>query len=319
MQLTRKEALDEFLRFVNEFGDDESRILAGDALNRSIESIWQQHHWRDFQSPDPMELTLVANQRSYPMPDYFGREGLGRVRNLTRGRVIDAIDSDQADEWYPTRGTTLEQPGSPRHYLPGGIVGVRRQPLVTGEACEIRSSTADDTTNIRVTIVGADENGDMRREQITPNGTTAVDAGTWSYIDEFGKSYRDGVEPTTAGTSSAGTLTLRTVAGVVLQQLFAVESAREHRIFTFLPKPNAADVIAIPVMRRPPRLRFDSDPFPADWWNAIFEDLLITWRVNTGEIALDSVVPMAARPSVLKLIGTDNANKPRPTIRPFGS
>jgi hypothetical protein len=67
-------------------------------------------------------------------------------------------------------------------------------------------------------------------------------------------------------------------------------------------------------MRRPPRLLFDADPMPADWWNAIFEDLTIQWRVNRGEFRDPSDAP---RPELLDLICADNANKPRPVRRPF--
>lgn len=316
MHVTRKEALDEFLGYVGEQGDPTARDVAERALNRAIETIWGKHPWRDFQSPSPLEFDLVANQRMYALPStIFGRLGLGKVRNLTRGHVLDPLDTNAAQSLYPNAGTSLETAASPAHYELGGIVGVQRQPAVAGEALEIVSDSADDTSSLRVTVVGADANGNARRRTFTPTGLTPVAVGTWAYIDEFGKSYREGVEPTSEGTSSAGTISLRTVAdATVLQELFPEESAREHRIFIVYPKPNAADRIAVPAMRRPPRLLYDGDPLPGDWWNAIFEELQIAWRVNRGELAIDSQVP---RPHLLDLISTDNSNKPRPVRRPF--
>lgn len=315
MQKTRKEALDEFLGWVGELGDDVARDVAERALTRAVDAIWLKHPWRDYQSPDPLQLTLVAGQRSYPLPDFYGRPGKGKVRNLTSGLELFPVNEDDADTMYPARGTTLEAASSPRHYLLGGIVGVQRQPLVTGQALEVLSTSADDSTNLRATIVGSDASGNMRRLQVTLNGTTPVAAGTFSYVDEFGKGYRESVDPTTEGTSSEGTISLRiTSSATVLQQLFPEESAREHRVVTLIPKPATAEVIAFPVMRRPPRLLYDADPMPGDWWNAIFEELTIQWRVNRGELAVDSMVP---RPALMDLVANDNANGPRRRVQPF--
>lgn len=316
MMKSRKEAIDEFLKFVGEYGDAVARSIAHHTLNRAIEVIWQKRMWRDFQSPSPLELTLVANQRNYALPDFFGRLGPGKVRNLTRGGVLLPLDTNQAQELFPTAGTTLEAAGISTRYEIGGTVGVQRQPDVAGEALEVLSSSAADIAVV-VAIEGADASGNERRVQVTLAGAASVAIGTWSYVDSIGKGYPAGTEPTNEFTSSEGTVTLRKVAtpSFVLQQLFPEESAREHRIITFYPKPSIADVIAIPVLRRPKRMLFDADPLPNDWWNAIFEEMQIQWRTNTGELAVDSVVP---RPHLLDLIAEDIANGPRPMIRPFG-
>jgi hypothetical protein len=315
MQKTKSEALNEFLAFVGEEEDDTARAIADKLLTRAVEAIWLKQPWLDFQSPVPAVFDLVANQSSYPLPDYYGRPGRGKVRNQTRGQELFPLDHASADALYPTHGTTLEVGGTPRHYLLGGIVGVQRQPAVAGEALEVLSSSAADITNVRVSLVGADANGYERRLQFTLTGATPVAVGTWSWIDEFGKGYAAGTTPTTDGTTSAGTITLRIVSTVTtLQTLFPEESAKEHRIVTFLPKPNAADVVSFPVMRRPPRLLFDADPLPADWWNAVLEEMVIQWRVNRGELPTDSVMP---RPHLLDLIQADNVNAPPIVRRPF--
>jgi hypothetical protein len=315
MLKTRREALDEFLGFVGEDGDTTARNVAERALVRAVEAIWQKHPWRDFQSPAPLELTLVVNQRSYAMPEFFGRLGQGQVRNLTRGTILTPLDTEDAQALFPSAGTSLEVAGTPCRYELGGIVGVRRQPDVDGEALEVVSSSDTDTT-VLVSIEGADANGNERRHQVTLTGTTPISVGTWSWVDSIGKSYPTGTDPTTEFTSSVGSVTLNiTSSDTVLQTLFPEESAREHRMITVYPKPSETDTIAVPVMRRPKRLLYDADPLPNDWWNAIFEEMLIQWRVNTGDLAVDSVVP---RPHLVDLVCNDNANRPRRTVRPFG-
>lgn len=317
MMKTRKEALDEFLGWVNELGDSVARDVAKGALTRALETVWKAHTWRDYQSPSPLELTLTVNQRSYTMPDFFGRIGRGTVRNLTTGQELWPLDTDEAQHRYPSAGTSLEVAGRPCHYELGGIVGVQRQPAVTGEALEIAFTSSSDT-DVRVALEGADEHGNERRVQVDGAGTIAVSVGTWSFVDNVGKSFREGVTPPTASTSSRGTMTLRKKSdpSFVLQTLFPEESAREHRIVTFYPKPSAADTIAVPVFRRPKRLLFDADTLPNDWWNAIFEEMQVQWFVNQGELTIDSQVP---RPHLTTLIETDNLNRPPMRVRPWGS
>lgn len=319
MQRTRREALDEFLAHVGELGDAASRNLAEASINRAIESIWMERTWRDFLSPAPLELTLTIDQRSYALPDYFGKVGPGMIRNISqRGYEIGERTLAELQELYPLSGTSAETNGQPMVMAIAGICGVHTQPSSSGDALEVVSDSAADTsTKVKVSIEGDDSNGRHRRREFTLNGTTAVALGTWRWIDSFGKSYIFGQTPTTEYTSSAGSITLRKVTGATeLQYLFPEESSREHRVVTFAPKPNAADVITIPCIRRPKRLLFDADPLPADWWPAVFERMEADWRSNTGEVGSAASVP---RPELAKLIGMENCNGPRPRVRPFGS
>jgi hypothetical protein len=319
MQRTRREALDEFLAHVGELGDAEARNLAEAAITRAVESIWMERTWRDFQSPASLELTLTVDQRSYALPDYFGKVGPGLVRNISqRGGEIEQVTPEQLQEFYPLSGTSLETNGRPCVMAIAGICGVHTQPSSSGDALEVVSdSAADIATKVKVSIEGDDSNGRHRRREFTLNGTTAVSAGTWRWIDTFGKSYIFGQTPTTEFTSSAGSVTLRTVSGATeLQYLFPEESSREHRVVTLAPKPNAADVLTIPCIRRPKRLLYDADPLPADWWPAVFEHMEANWRSNTGEAGSAAALP---RPELAKLIAMENCNGPRPRVRPFGS
>lgn len=319
MQRTRREAIDEFLGHVGELGDAEARNLADAAINRAIESIWMERTWRDFLSPAPLQLTMTVDQRSYALPDHFGKVGPGIIRNISqRGGEVEQVSMERLQEMYPLSGTSLETNGQPSVMAIAGICGVHTQPSSAGDALEVVSDSAADTSaKVKVSIEGDDENGRHRRREFTLNGLTPVSVGTWRWIDSFGKSYIFGQTPTTEYTSSAGSITLRKTSDQTeLQYLFPEESSREHRVVTFAPKPNAADVITIPCIRRPKRLLFDADPLPADWWPAVFERMEADWRSNTGEVGSAASVP---RPELAKLVGMENCNGPRPRVRPFGS
>ncbi len=313
MLISRREALDELLAHVGESGDPKARNKAERALNRAIERIWQKHAWRDYLLPAPYELTLVSGTRSYGLPDYFGRLGKGQVRNLTQGGVLAYIAPDALQDIVPEAGTSLEAPGTPRYYTLDGTTALAVQPSSAGEALEVLSSSASDT-NVVVTIAGQTANG-WERLSFTLDGTTPVAVGTWlPTIDEFGKSVIAGTDPTTELTSSVGTVTLRTVSGSTTRgTLLSQESARSLPQITFYPEPNVTDVIGIPVQRRPKRLLFDGDIVPQDWWPAIFEYLVLTWRSNTGE----GSEPGMGWPALVDLIHLENAKTPVSRTRPF--
>lgn len=318
MQRTRREAIDEFLGHVGEPGDPQARDLAEAALNRAIESIAMERTWRDYISPAPIELTLTANQPSYALIDLFFTVAPGKIRNLTRGgREIEQLSQEAALRRYPAFGTTMAAPGPPAALVIAGICGVHTQPSSAGEALEVLSDNAADTNNkVKVSIEGDDQDGRHRRREVSLTGPAPVAIGTWRWIDSFGKSYAFGQTPATEYTSSAGSVTLRKVSDETeLQHLFPEESAKEHRVVTFMPTPAAEDVISIPFVRRPKRLLHDSDVLPADWWPAIMERMEADWRSNTGEASSAAAL---SRPELVKLHARENTSAPRPTIRPFG-
>lgn len=316
MQKTRREAIDELLGFVGELGDSDARDVAERLLTLAVHTVWLSHPWRQFVSPTPYTFATVANQASYVLPSYFGRVSRvdGLIRNLTRGTVIWPLEVEQLQELYPSMGTSLEIAGDPRHYVLAGTQGVHTQPATSGEALEVLSSSAADVA-VRALVQGLNAAGVETRTQVTLNGTTPVAIGTWASVETFSKSYPATITPTTELTSSEGTVTLRKVTGAVeLMALLSDESSRELSLLTLYPKPSAIETFAAPFIRRPRPLIFDADPLPLDWWPAIREDVHIQWRVNTGELSIDSAVP---RPALSRLIENDNCNRPRPRIRPF--
>lgn len=316
MQHARGEALNEFLGHVGELDDPASLRLAQHALNRAMTVLWLKRDWRVFQSPAPFEMACVVGQRSYALPDYFGRiSKAGQIRNLSRGGCrLDPLPAGVLEREFPWAGTSREVAGPPRFYDLAGVVGVQAQPLPTGEALELVSDNTGDTT-VMVSLAGTDGTGTWRRAAYQLTGTTPVTAGTWTYLDEMGKGYPPATAPTT-GLTSAGNVTLRVVSGArVLQSLTPLESAREHQVITLVPKPAAPDVLALPLIRRVKKLAYDSDPLPADWWPALMEELTATWRDNTGEAGTAAAFP---RPMLADLISLENVSGPRQTIRPFG-
>jgi hypothetical protein len=308
MNRSRGEALDEFLLYVGEEGDEAARNVAERVLDTAIETIWLAHPWLDYQSPVPLELTLTIGQRSYALPPYVGRLlPLGRCRNQTQDVLLTQISLEQ----YQTLDTA--DTGAPEVFTLGGVSGVFSQPVAAGEAVEWLSTSSEDT-DVSVTIEGDDGAGQWMRYVAPLNGTAPVAAGVWTYVDGASKGMDT---PAQERTSSRGTVTLRTVTGGrVLVSLAADESSREHLLLSVYPTPTAADTLAIPIVRRPKRLRSVSDPLPTDWWPAILEEMLALWRVNTGEV---SDAAMLARPKLRALIEHDNALRARARVRPYGT
>jgi hypothetical protein len=314
---TRRELLDELLAFVNEPNDPDARNTAEGCLNRALTTLWLQLPWRVFRSPVPLQVTLTASQARYALPDYFGRVGPGRVRNLTRnGAWLRRLQDGELERCFPATGTTGETPGNPEAYELAGTCGVHTQPAVTGDALEALSDSAADV-DIVVAIDGDDANGRWTRNQVTLTGVNPVALGTWSFVDECAKAYQATSTPVTEGTSSRGAVTIRKTAGQTeIQKLFAQESAKDHPVFTVFPKPVSADVLAIPVIRKPKRTFRDADPLPDLWGPAIFEQMLIDWQVNTGELTVAAAMAVP-RPKFVDLAAYENQDKGRRHKQPF--
>lgn len=317
MHKSRREFLDDFVAFVGEGADTQARDLAERQLNRSLTALWLKHPWRQYRSPVPFQLTLTVNQSRYALPDYFGRFGPGEVRNLSRsGAIVHRLAAGEQDERHIVAGTSVEAAGIVQDCDLVGVCGVSTQPVSTGDALEVVSSDVLDI-DVVVAIAGDDASARWTRNQVTLNGTTPVQIGTWAFVDEFAKAYQASSTPATELTSSRGTVTLRkTAGGAVLQTLFAQESAKEHQVLVVFPKPSAADVLAIPILRRPKRLFHDADPIADLWEPALWEDMLIQWHVNGGELTL----PQAAstpRPALIDLVAFDNEQGGRSRTRPF--
>lgn len=316
LEQTRTEFLDEFLAFVGESADSDARDVAERALNRVLIDIWKKRTWQQFVLPTPFVLTTVAGQRHYGLPSYFGRVSNrdGRLRNLTRKADLWPIEREDLQVMYPELG--LESAAYPSYYVIQGTQGTAVQPLDTGELLEVLSDSTSDT-GIRVVVGGYGLDGEEQRVAATLTGTTPIALGTdpWTFIGTFAKAGpASGTQPTEFH-SSFGTVTLRVAGGgKTLGKLAPRESSRKQQILELFPKPIGGQRIAVPIYRLPPGLIYDADPLPWEWKEAIFEGVLIEWKINTGELQFDADIP---RPKLKDLIINDNLSRPRQRIRPF--
>lgn len=305
MQTTRRELLDDFLHYVNAYGDPTMRNQAETLLNRVIEGIWLKRGWRQFLDPTVYEVSTVANTRQYALPSYFGRvSGTNRtLRNLTDGARLIPKDRSDLEEMDPTVGTSLEIAGSPRAYAISGTMPVQVQPAATGEALEAISTSVNDTT-VKVYLDGLDANGIETQSEVTLTGANPVALGTWGPLTAFGKAYPEAITATTELTTSEGSVTLRKVSdGTVLQKLAPWQSARMHQTLVLYPIPDQVYVIGVPILRAPLQTIRDADPLPAMWGNAIFEKMVLAWRVSDQNVSADG---NDVWPALLDLMTYDN-------------
>jgi hypothetical protein len=318
MQTTRRKLLDDFLAFVGETGDATAYDLAVSVANRALEKIYLYRTWRQFVLPRTYSFSTIAGTASYALPPYFGRvSGAdGKIRNLTTGTEILPADLERLQQLRPEIGTSLEGAGVPDCYALGGVTGVAVQPPVGDQAVSVVSSDALDV-QVRVEVTGLDAAGNWQRIQVALNGLVAQLVGTFSFIETFTKAYPYGVMPATPGTSSAGTVTLRTqVGGVTLGTLLADESAREYALLTLSPKPSGVWMIGVPIYMKPTALTKDTDVLADHWELAVLEEMLIQWRINTGEMTVDTA-SNAPRPALLDLVAWENLSRVPSRTRPF--
>lgn len=317
MQSSRREFLDDFLDFVGEPNDANSRNTAERLLNRALHTVWMKHPWRQFVMPAPVQLTTVANSRSYVLPPHFGRVLGGRIRNISRSYDLSGVDAGALQTSHPEAGTSLEVAGSPELFTVSGTCGVSVL-LAAPETLTVVSDSAADGITGRVTVEGYDVANRWRRQQVTLNGLTPVALPVNVVPWTFGKAIVAGTASATELTSSVGTVTLTGGTSGVLQTLFSYESAVEYQVLTLYPMPSlAGETIAVPFLRAIVRSLFDADPIPNHWQDAVFEEMTIQWRVNTGELSVDTL--NVARPKFLDLLAFEQANRfgTRPSTRPF--
>lgn len=309
MQSSRREAIDELLDFVGHAGDTDARNTAELILNRCLQRLWMKRAWRQFQNPNPYQLTAVASTRAYALPAHFGRTSGndGLIRNLTTGAWLRPVAKEILDEQNPGAGTVFDVIGQPEQYCISGTQPVFTQPSATGDPLEVLSDSAADTT-IRVEVSGINSNGEWDRRQVTLTGAAPVPIGTWkNQLDGFSKAYPEGTAPTTELTSSEGTVSLRKVAGAtVIGRLLPQESAREYQSLIFDPTPDAVYTFAIPFIRGIQRLYKDADPIPANWGPALFEEMEIEWQVEAGDLSRAAAMQLQ-RPCFIDLVCFENA------------
>jgi hypothetical protein len=318
---TRREFLNDFLAYVGETGDPDAEHIAERVLNRALLSIWQARTWQQFVLPTPHVITTVAGQRHYALPSYFGRVSTrdGKIRNLTRrGADLTPIEREDLQTMFPNVG--LESPGLPQYYVIQGTQGTALQPAVEGERLEVLSDATADL-GIRVVVAGYGPAQQEQRVALTLAGTVPIAVGpdSWAFIDTFAKAVpSSSVTAPLEFHSSHGTVTIRVAGGGrTLGKLAPRESSRKQQILELFPRPVGGQRIAVPLYRLPPGLIYDADPLPFEWKEALFEECLIQWRINTGEQKLDAGPDQMPRPKLKDLIVNENLSGPRPCVRPF--
>jgi hypothetical protein len=307
MQMSRRELLDDFLDFVVESGDSAARNTAERLYNRALMTIWRKHPWRQFRMPTPCQITLQAGVRSYVLPATFGRVAGGKIRNISVPNDLVGVEPEVVQTLHPEAGTTEELPGKPNIYMVGGTCGISLL-LAVPELITLTSSDASDGSVVKWTVEGFDSHGRWTRLNGVMNGTGTAVVGTlipWT----FSKAYAATTTPLTELTSSAGTVTMTAATSGVLQDLLPYESAVEHQVLTLYPVPDATgDLVVVPYLRRPVRSLSDGDVVPMDWSEALFEEMVIQWRVNQGELGTDQA-SNALRPKFLDLLAFENGNR----------
>ena len=306
---TRRELLDDVLDYVAHANDEGARTTMATILNRVLMRIWNFRAWSCLLEPVPYQFTTDTNTLVYPLPPQFGRiAGIdGQIRNLTTGRYLKPTTRTALEQYDPNIDTANEQAGQPQWYELPGTMPVTTQPSTAGDALEVVSDNAGDTTNV-VEIEGTEIVGGVSmwtQKQVTLTGLAAVALGTWSQIDAFGKSYPDGITPATPMTTSVGVVSLQKAGGgAVLHRLQPHESAREVRTMRLYPKADTGYVISVPFTRNLQRVLRDAAPLPEHWDNAAFEGCVLAWRSQTGDAPAE---PPAVWPQLTELSMLENS------------
>lgn len=306
MHYSRREMLDLVLDFVGETNDSKARALAAKLLNIAVQNIWMKMAWQQFEVTAPYTFTTITGTPSYPLPAYFGRIRDGIIRNLTTGARLRPGTRKELEQRHPTANIPgVDEPGLPGVYTVAGAVGVDTQLAAAGEVCTAVSTDALDTT-VRLTIAGLDINGRFRRAQYQLNGALPVTVGTWTKVIEVSKAWPAGTDGTTPLTSSRGTVSVTAATTGELVQLLDYQTAIERHELTLWPTPNAAYVIAVPILRAPTKLLYDADLCPWGWGPALLEEMDELWKVNTGLLPRKSNVP---GPALLDLVAQENSGR----------
>jgi len=196
-------------------------------------------------------VTATASQATLGLP--LEVRTVLDVQDTANRENLDEMTVEEFDKLDPGRTET----GTPLKYFQIGRFGLIR-PLAATGVVSIESSAAADTTNLFVRLTGYDTNGVRTSENITVNGTTAVNSTT-----SFDPSQSRGIERFTKyATSSAaftGSIIAKDASGNVLARIPIAYDSPTYTWIEFEQIPSSALSYQIRAMATKPLLINDND------------------------------------------------------------
>lgn len=184
---------------------DTIKSAINNAYKRVLAETFQDMRQRKF------TVTTTATQETVGLP--LEVRTVLDVQDSSQRWNLSELTPTEFDRLVPGRTAT----GRPRRYFQIGRFGLVRPIAATGVVSAV-SSSASDATNVFVRVTGYDANGSRVSENITLNGTTAVNS-----TNSYDPSQSRGIERfTTYATASAvfvGTIIMKDAAGNTLARI----------------------------------------------------------------------------------------------------
>lgn len=229
---------------------DESDASSTDTIYTTVTNAIKQAHvirltetkW-PFMLWDKQEtITLVANQRSYPLHSEFQRPHY--IRNRTRKVWL----SEMPNRNLEPSGIDFTSDQDLDRFTLWGMSPVAAQPS-SASGISIISSSISDTTAAKAIIVRGDTADGITTESLTPNGTSIVNGSvSFTKILEVIKS-----------AAWVGTMTMTSNSAAVTNlKLFAAEYARAYPLLNLLYLPTAGETLEYQFYRQPNSLAYDN-------------------------------------------------------------
>src|SRR3990167_8550708 len=208
-------------------------------------------------------FATVASTEFYQLPRDLDRISL--IRQTTSPTKIAYVPDEIFYEFIPNPTAT----GTPRFYRIWEEEGVSTR-LSTDDTIEVVSSSTSDGSSFTVTVVGYDNNGLIRSEVFTLNGTTVV-AGTVTF--DAGRPLR-----VSKSGKTTGTITVReATADTTLVLLAPEDRSPRFKVIGLYPIPSSAITISLEYFTRVRRLVNNADvPDIDEKW---------IWVVRLGALA----------------------------------
>jgi hypothetical protein len=228
-------------------GEAQSSIK--DAINNSYKRVLAE----TFQDMRQRIFTVVttASQATLGLP--LEVRTILDIQDTANRISLGEMSVEEFDKLDPGRTVT----GTPREYFQIGRFGIIR-PLAATGVVSIESSAAADSLNLFVRLTGYDANGVRSSENITLNGTTAVNSTT-----SYDPSESRGIERITKYNASArvfaGTIIAKDASGNVIARIPIAYDSPTYTWVEFDQIPSAALTYQVRAMVTKPLLLNDND------------------------------------------------------------